>query len=359
MLAAQRLGADASVSIGRVRRESNPGAERIAGFSSRGLSFDGHVKPELAASGVGLVTAEPGATDDGAPRFVSVNGSSASAAVVGAAAALLAQARPRLTATELKGLLVGSGRRLEGESTAAQGVGEVDVGAAASAEVTASPASVGFATVKGKTWRSTRYVTVKNVSSRRVHVAVSPQVDGGETELLSFAVQPSHFLLRQDQTRTIRITARLAARPPAEFASGTLVIGPEGGQTVRVPWAIDFRPYTGALLSRVHLSDRAFEASDAAPAVLSLHAGNVVASGSHVEIEPVGRLDVRLYSSSGENLGLLARVRDLLPGRYDFGLTGRDPIGRTLAPGSYRLRLDAFPVLPGPPTRRTLGFTIQ
>jgi hypothetical protein len=264
-----------------------------------------------------------------------------------------------LTATELKGLLVGSGRRLEGETTLAQGVGEVDVGAAASAELTASPASLGFGTVRGKTWSSTRYVTVKNVSTRRVRVAVTAQAEGGESDLLSFAVQPSHFLLLQDRTRTIRITARLAARPPADLASGTLVIGPEGGQTVRIPWAIDFRPYTGALLSRLQLSDRRFEASDAAPAVLSLHAGNVVAGGSRVEIEPVGRLDVRLFGPSGEDLGLLARVRDLLPGRYDFGLTGRDPVGRSLAPGTYRLRLDAFPVLPGPPTRRTLSFTIQ
>jgi hypothetical protein len=192
-----------------------------------------------------------------------------------------------------------------------------------------------------------------------VRVAVSAQAEGGDSDLLSFAVQPSHFLLLQDRTRTIRITARLAARPPAELGSGTLVIGPDGGQTVRVPWAIDFRPYTGALLSRLHLSDRRFEASDSAPAVLSLHAGNVVASGSRVEIEPVSRLDVRLFGPSGEDLGLLARVRDLLPGRYDFGLTGRDPVGRFLAPGTYRLRLDAFPVLPGPPTRRALSFTIE
>ena len=359
LLAAQRLGADASISVGRVRREANPGSGRIAGFSSRGLPFDGRVKPELVASGVGLVTAEPGTADDGSPRFVTVNGSSASAAVAGAAAALLAQARPRLPATELKGLLVGSARRLEGESTTAQGVGQVDVGAAASAEVAAAPASLGFGSVRGRTWTSTRYVTVTNVSSRRLRVAVSPLTEGGESELLSFAVEPARFLLLQDRARTVRITARLAGRPTGELATGAFVIGPEGGQTIRVPWAIDFRPYRGALLSGLHLSDRAFEASDSAPAVLTLHAGNVVADGSKLEIEPVARLDIRLLGPSGEDLGLLGRVRDLLPGRYDFGLTGRDPIGKLLAPGSYRLRLDAFPVLPGRPTRRTLGFTIQ
>jgi hypothetical protein len=359
LLSAQRLGADTSISIGRVRREPNAGSGRVAGFSSRGLPFDGRVKPELVAAGVGLATAESATGEDGTARYTTVYGSSASAALAGAAAAVLAQARPRLTATELKGLLVGSARRLEGEPATAQGVGQIDVGAAASAEVSSDPASLGFGLVRGRKWSATRYVTVKNVSSRRLRIAVSPQIEGGESELLSFKIEPAHFVLRQDRTRTVRITARLAGRPTGDFASGAVAIGPEGGQTIRVPWAIDFRPYQGALLSGLHLSDRKFEASDSAPAVLTLHAGNVVANGSSLEIEPVARLDVRLFGPSGEKLGLLARVRDLLPGRYDFGLTGRNPVGKLLAPGEYRLRLDAFPVLPGRPTRRAVSFTIE
>jgi subtilisin family serine protease len=359
VLAAKRLGADVSVSIGRLHREVNSGSGRIAEFSSRGLAFDGRVKPELAAAGVGVATSEPGAADDGSPRFVTVSGSSVSAAVVAGAAALLVHARPGLAAADLRGLLVGAGRRLDAEPTTAQGVGLVDVGAAAAAEVTAAPASLAFGAAKGTTWRSTRYVTIKNVTSRRVHVALTAHPEGGESEVLSFAIEPDRFLLRQGHTRTIRVTARLAARPSTPSAAGTLVIGPEGGQQIRVPWAIDFRPYTGPLLARVRLSDKSFEVSDAAPSVLSLHAGNVVASGRNLEIEPVARLDVHLFGAGGESLGLLARLRDLLPGRYDFGLTGRDPVGNQLAPGNYRLRLDAFPVAPGPPTRSTLRFTIK
>ena len=50
-------------------------------------------------------------------------------------------------------------------------------------------------------------------------------------------------------------------------------------------------------------------------------------------------------------LGLLARLRDLLPGRYVFGLTGRDPAGASLPPGAYRLRIAAIPADGGPPSR--------
>jgi hypothetical protein len=66
------------------------------------LAFDGRVKPDVAAPGVALVTSEPGANEDGTPRFGTVNGSSPAAAVVAGAAAVLAQARPGLRALDLR-----------------------------------------------------------------------------------------------------------------------------------------------------------------------------------------------------------------------------------------------------------------
>ena len=53
------------------------------------------------------------------------------------------------------------------------------------------------------------------------------------------------------------------------------------------------------------------------------------------------------------------RLRDVLPGRYTFGLTGRDPNGQLLAPGTYSVRVVAYPVDIGPPSRRKLTFTIR
>ena len=59
-------------------------------------------------------------------------------------------------------------------------------------------------------------------------------------------------------------------------------------------------------------------------------------------------------------MGRLARLRNLLPGRYTFGLTGRGP-ARTTAPrpGRYRLRLLAYPPGEGPPSRQNVQFEIQ
>ena len=61
-------------------------------------------------------------------------------------------------------------------------------------------------------------------------------------------------------------------------------------------------------------------------------------------IEPVGLLEVELWSADGRRLGVLARLRDVLPGRYAFGLTGRGPDGSVLQEGTYVLRLRAHSV---------------
>ena len=76
-------------------------------------------------------------------------------------------------------------------------------------------------------------------------------------------------------------------------------------------------------------------------------------------LPPVARLDVQLFDGDGQALGLLARVRDLLPGRYTFGLTGRDPDGSELEPGPYRVRLVAWPATGGKPSIRSVRFTVE
>ena len=74
---------------------------------------------------------------------------------------------------------------------------------------------------------------------------------------------------------------------------------------------------------------------------------------------PLSRLDLEPWRPDGGRVGLLARLRDVLPGRYSFGVTGRDPEGAVLSPGEYQLRLVAFATDAGPPTTRTVGFTIK
>ena len=71
-----------------------------------------------------------------------MNGTSAAAATVAGAAALLAQARPGLGALDLRSLLVGYARPAPARRSTTAGTASVDVGASAAAELVASTASI-------------------------------------------------------------------------------------------------------------------------------------------------------------------------------------------------------------------------
>jgi hypothetical protein len=103
LLAAQRAGLDVGVAIGRGRTAPNADLGFVAGFSSRGLAFDGRVKPDVAAPGVGLATAEPG----GPTLYGTLNGTSAAAATVPGATELSEEIRRASDGWQLRSLLVG------------------------------------------------------------------------------------------------------------------------------------------------------------------------------------------------------------------------------------------------------------
>jgi hypothetical protein len=128
---------------------------------------------------------------------------------------------------------------------------------------------------------------------------------------------------------------------------------------VHVPWAIAFGQPRVDLIQRATLSSRSFTASDVRPTLLSLDAGRVLGVRGRPEIRPLALLDVELWKADGTRIGLLARLRDVLPGRYTFGLTGRDPTGQLLQPGRYFVRVVAQPVDGTPPSSTKLAFTLR
>src|ERR671936_1183095 len=145
-------------SAGVVKKGTSGG---IAPFSSRGLSFDWRVRPDLLGPGVALMTSEPSAAADGTAPYGTVNGSSAAAATVAGAAALLAQARPDLDAYALRSLLTGYARPLPVGLLTAQGAGLVDVGAAAAGELATDPTTLAFGPAARKNWRSAQKLTIR------------------------------------------------------------------------------------------------------------------------------------------------------------------------------------------------------
>jgi subtilisin family serine protease len=356
-LSALAHGRRPALSLGSARVVRNGTAGGVAPFSSQGLSFDWRVRPDLLGPGVALMTSEPSAAENGAPAYGTVNGSSAAAATVAGAAALLAQARPELDAYALRSVLAGYARPLGG-SVLSEGTGLVDIGAAVAAEIATDPTSLAFGPAERQNWHSVQQLTIRSLSTRSLllHVTV-PQTGGAG---LALAASPDRFRLRPGGKITITLKASfrgtLGTAPPAE---GTIQIGNRSTLTIRVPWAIPFGRDRSPLLTGVQLSRKAFRPSDTAPAVLSFQAGGLARGAQGAEIRPVGRLDMVLTSAYGTTLGLLVRMRDLLPGRYAFGLTGRDPNGNLLPAGSYRLSLTAIPPDGSRRTRRTVSFRIK
>ena len=359
---AEELGRGASISLvlGRPKGARNVSAGRVASFSSRGLAHDGRLKPDLVAPGVGLPTTEPDFDEDGQPRTGRVNGASAAAAVAAGIAAVLRQARPELGATAVKSLLIASAHPIADDPLTAQGAGLVDVGAAAALEVSPSPATIAFGPDVGARSLEPERLVLLNVSIRRVTLYLSaPRLPSAP---VTIAVSPTRVELAPGGSTRIVLRARVRRVPPTGVAQGVLRAVPVGGAAFRIPWVLGFQQGRARLLGSVKISSTAFTPSDSAPATLSFQAGQVLERGGSASVRPVSRLDVELWDVTGAKprpLGLLARLRDLLPGRYLFGLTGRDPQGKTLPPGRYRLRLVAFPTAGGSATRRALRFSVK
>jgi minor extracellular serine protease Vpr len=349
-------GLDVRVSLGAPGWRVNGRRAAIAPFSSHGLAFGGGVKPELAAAGVELVTADPGRNDDRTARYGTISGSSAAAALAAGAAAVLAQARPELDAVALKGALVGTAVQARRSPVAAQGAGVLDLGAATAAEVVADPAAVGFGAAGKAGWRAVRRIVVRNVSTRRVTVGVAASTEG--IAGVSVTAKPARLRLRAGERHVVTLTARVSFLPRGVGAiEGRARLEVSGGGRLYVPWAVALPVRGSALIGAVSLSDRAFRASDRAPAVLTVQAGQVRDLAGRRQLRPVARLDVELWRGR-ERLGLLARLRDVLPGRYTFGLTGRGPRGVTLPAGAYRLRVLALPP-EGAVEAEMVGFRIR
>lgn len=89
--------ADSILAVGAVNSSG-----QIAGFSSRGPTFDGRIKPEVCAQGVATVWA----STSGVNNFGTANGTSLSCPLVGGAVALLIEAHPEWTAMEVRGALM-------------------------------------------------------------------------------------------------------------------------------------------------------------------------------------------------------------------------------------------------------------
>ena len=331
-------GIPVTVSIGDAQVATRESGSSVAAFSSRGLAFDGTLKPDLAAPGVSVPTSEPGRGDEGEVRFGTISGTSAAAAVTAGVAAVLAQGRPELGSRGLHGVLVGSAQRADLDPTAS-GAGLVDLRAAVQQEIYAEPSTVSFGAARPGS-ESERVVHITNVSTRRLAVSIGSNAIAPKGVQITF--DPQRVRLRPGRTADVVVradTSDLSAEAGA--ATGELVLRTGDSPELHVPWAVAV-PVDVRLVSRLALDATGARVSDTTPAALSFVGGSVTGDPSDPQVRGVELLEIELWRG-GTRLGLLARRRDVLPGRYTFGLTGRGPTGERLRRGSYVIRVVAHP----------------
>jgi subtilisin family serine protease len=331
-------GIPVTVSVGAVSTAENAAGGSIAAFSSQGLAFDGGVKPELLAPGVAVPTSEPGRGEDGEIRYGTVSGTSVAAAAAAGAAAVLAQGRPQADAAALRGLLVGSATRVDTDSSSPR-PSVLDLESASAQELVTDPVTLSFGTTARDPLGVERTLLVRNLSTRSLTVVVASSRSAPGVEVTA---SPEKLRLRPGRTAPMVVRAdTVGFRTRVGAAVGELELRASRSQPVRVPWALAAPDPSIDLLSRLSLRTTDERISDATPAVLSLVVGAVV-RGAEPQVRPVDLLQVQLWRN-GNFLGVLAKRRELLPGRYTFGLTGRGPGGGRLRRGEYVIRVVARP----------------
>lgn len=102
--------------------------DQVAGFSSRGPTADGRIKPDLIYPGVDIVAAQAAGTQMGkviAEGYISASGTSMATPHASGVAALMLQANPELTAEQVKTQMLAAAISVGAEPNA-QGVGRGD-----------------------------------------------------------------------------------------------------------------------------------------------------------------------------------------------------------------------------------------
>jgi subtilisin family serine protease len=162
--------ADAALTVAAVDKQ-----DRLAEFSSRGPRFDGGLKPDIAAPGVGITAARASGTSMGTPvddSYTTADGTSMATPHVAGAAAILAQHHPDWSGQRIKAALMSTSKD-DGFAAYEQGAGRVDVARADSQQVFAETSGADFGSITDDTKALTRQVTYRNDSGRPVTLTLN------------------------------------------------------------------------------------------------------------------------------------------------------------------------------------------
>jgi subtilisin family serine protease len=234
--------AETALTVGAVDRD-----DRLAGFSSRGRTDGGAVKPEITAPGVEIVAAKAKNGQIGDPAvdgYVSMSGTSMAAPHVAGAAAILAGQHPDWSPGQLKAALTGSAAPNDTSTVFEQGAGRVDVAGADTATVVASSGALNYGTAL---WPHdddqpvAKTLAYTNSGSEPVTLDLTADVTGpggAEAPRGMFTVEPARLTVPAGGQASATVTADTTVEA-ADGEYGGVVTAIGGGQSVRTLVAVN------------------------------------------------------------------------------------------------------------------------
>jgi len=231
----------AALTVGAVDRDDN-----LADFSSRGLTVDGALKPDITGPGVDIVAARGAGTELGAlvgDDYVTASGTSMAAPHVAGAAALVLQQRPTWRGADVKAALMGSAVFNSAYTTADQGAGRVDVAAALDTSFLANASSLSLGIAR---WpHEDDEPIVRTLTYRNLGPAAELELeldivaaDGSRPPAEMFTVSPSRISLPEGGTASVRVTANTAVAAPDGFYGGRVLASDGNARSLAIPLAL-------------------------------------------------------------------------------------------------------------------------
>jgi hypothetical protein len=303
----------------------------VAGFSSRGPRHDGIGRPDVLAAGVGVLTTGAGRDASHHERYTRVSGTSIAAAQVAGKVARVRLANPAWTPATVRAAVIGSAQPLGSDGdrppVEAQGAGVIDNDDAAVLTTIAAGGRLDFGVVQPGQHVSRPLTFTSGAGTARPLPTLKLERTGDP------ASGPSLNLVDGNVVVT-------AADDTPSGVYGGWIIDDEHG--LRVPWLAVVRTAEQIKVPiKASLDTDTFAPARAGTfaARLSIDVGGDPGDNGSLGLTGAQVLDVRLRDADGKDLGAIATMRGVLPGVYEFGVTGRDSAGAQLSPGSYTLRV--------------------
>jgi uncharacterized protein (TIGR03437 family) len=210
----------------------------VAGYSSRGPGLvAGQVKPEIAAVGTAIYTAaerlDPSGDFYNPGGYSIASGTSFACPLAAGAAALVKQSNRALSPAQIKSALVNSASSdaIDGASPAGTfsvGAGRLNIGAALGAPVSATPATIAFGPLNGKTLPISVPVQLANtgVTAMTIGLSVTPG--------LPVSLDQSTLTIPGMRSATVNVTLTGTMPAPGVYEGQISVTGTS--QPVHIPF---------------------------------------------------------------------------------------------------------------------------